>query len=59
MRKKTKIAQIPVIFNDYLKQFSPRTNLDSEDFDELFSPILNITETYFKIMQERGFADFY
>ena len=41
-----------------MKQYHPKVHLDREEFDDIFSPILNLTDQFFKIIQERGKADF-
>ena len=59
IKKKIKLIQLPEIYDDFFKNYFPNFQLTFEQFDDVFSPIVNTTETFFEVILERGTADFY
>jgi hypothetical protein len=46
--KKVKLIQCFSVYDDYFNTFYPNTDLYYKDFENIFSPILNGTQKYFK-----------
>jgi len=46
--KKIKTVKCFEVFDDYYKTYYPRVDLDEEEFDNIFSPIINDTKMMFK-----------
>lgn len=59
IKKRIRLNQLPDIYEDFYKAYFPQFMLDKDQFDDVFSPLLNVTDTFFEIVQERGRADFY
>lgn len=59
IKKRIRLNQLPEIYEDFYKAYYPQFLLEKDQFDDVFSPLLNVTETFFEIVQERGRADFY
>ena len=45
--KKIKTEKVFHVFDDYHKNYYPRTELTIQEFDDVFSPILNNTKAVF------------
>ena len=43
----------------YESRYAPESKLNKDDFDDIFSPVLNDTEVFFEKYEIGGFADFY
>ena len=48
--RRVRLEKVLEIFRDYIATFYPNASLDSEQFDDLFSPLLNNTTPFFKIL---------
>ena len=46
-------------FNDYMEACYPKEDLSWEEFDSIFSPILNNCETLYKVLGERHIINIY
>ena len=46
------------LLETYNAEYFPKENLNEEEFDNLFAPILNNTEPFFNIMQFSGEVNF-
>ena len=48
------------MFDDYHKNYYPKVDLNEEEFDDLFSPIINSTKTlYKKLIQTNNLVNMY
>jgi len=58
--KKIKTEKVFEVFDDYHKNYYPRTELTIEEFDDVFSPILNNTKGVFaKLIQADDTVNIY
>ena len=48
-----------MVFNDYMKTIYPKEDLSLEEFDDLFSPILNNSQPLWKILTEKQSINIY
>lgn len=53
LRKKITLEKLCIAFNDYIEVIYPREELSYEEFDSIFSPLLNNTQPLFKALSER------
>ena len=59
LRNKITLEKLCMAFNDYMEDCYPKEDLTWEEFDTIFSPILNNCETVFKVLGERHIINIY
>lgn len=58
LRHKISHYKLMDLLEIYNAEFYPKENLDFEEFDNLFAPILNNSEPFFELMQFAGEVNF-
>lgn len=57
--RRIRLEKVLEIFRDYVENVHPNETLDAEQFDNLFSPLLNNTTPFFNVFKEGSFVDIY
>ena len=59
LRAKIDLEKLCAVFNDYMETIYPNEDLSYEEFDDLFSPILNNSEPIWKVLTEKQSVNIY
>jgi hypothetical protein len=59
IKRELSLVDLIPVFDDWFTHYRPRTSLNADEFDDLFSPLLNSTEVFWQVIFDQFQADFY
>lgn len=59
IKSRIRLSQLVALFEDWAKNYAPQLQLSEDQFDDVFSPLLNNTAVFFDIVSDHGRADYY
>ena len=59
IRSHISLEKLCYVFNDYIKDCYPKEDLTWDEFDNIFSPLLNNCEPLYKVLAERHVINIY